>query len=727
MSNTSPSDGRWKTFRPFALGLTLLVDPRRRSASRIRKTSRSVVLGLTLLVDPRRRSASRIRKNFRSVVLSLTLLSTGLACSQPEAEVLRPALRVVDVIDGERPRLCRVGDEFRRSLGCPRRLRLAQWEQKLPRDRRIRRDRILPEDTTAIPLILEAQVRNGPVATWQTIALGPFSAEQSSQPLEFDLPAGNWRGEIELGLFGYPLPPAEQTFSTSDIEIPDHATMQFGIGATSEASGERTGTVRFALTATVEEERILLFEESRPVASLTGTWRNRRIDLSDLAGRKVRLEFSTTTTPGSEEQPLAQPLWGNPQIQIRSTRDGRPNSNLVSLDTLRADFVGADYEGLPLTPALDARIARGTIFADAMTTFPSTTASHASLMTSTYRSEHGTHHPGLRIARKLPTLAEILAEDGYETAAFTENAMIAAQRGFARGFDEYDENNRWTTESGSGGIEETIDRATRWLERNRKTSFFLFVHTYEVHSPYEPPKRWAIKRPRTGAADGMLRTRDRYAGEVRHTDSVVEKLFATVSRLHLADDTVVIVTSDHGEEFGEHGSLGHSRHLYDEVMRVPLIFWGPGRVPEGRRIEGPVSLVDIAPTVLEFTGIPLPPGYRGESLGPLMEGRDRRADPIVFGEHIAKDQSLYLVARSATHKWIARQTDRGPEMVEIFDLRADPEERTNIVDDRMLQEEGLVYLTRLRSWAGSIDLPTEVPSELDAETEAKLRALGYLD
>lgn len=578
-----------------------------------------------------------------------------------------------------------------------------------------------------MPLILEAQARNGPIATWQTIPLGPISADQSSEPVEFELPPGDWTGQIELKLFGYVPTPAQKTFSTADIEIPDRAALQFGLGFVTDVAHEQTGVVRFALTAVRGEDRHLLFEQKSQVASLTRAWRNRRIDLSELSGRTVRLEFSTSATSASEEPLLGGAIWGNPQIQVPSPRDGRPNIILVSLDTLRADFVDAEYEGLPLTPSLDARIARGTLFTHAMTTFPSTTASHASLMTSTYRVEHGTHHPGIRIARNLPTLAEVLADHGYETAAFTENAMIAAQRGFARGFDDYDENNRWTTKGRSSSVGETIERATGWLERNRGTSFFLFVHTYEVHSPYVPPDRFAIAVRRQGPDAGMLRTRDRYAGEVRYADSALEKLFATLSRLHLAEDTVVIVTSDHGEEFGEHGGLGHSKHLYDEVMRVPLVFWGPGRIPGGQRIEGPVSLVDIAPTVLELAGIEIPEGFRGEGLTPLIEEGGRRGDPIVFGEHIAKDGTLFLVARSPTHKWIARQTDQGAEMVEIFDLRADPEEQTNIIGEEALRQEGLVYLTRLRSWAGSIQSPIEAPNELDAETEAKLRALGYLD
>ena len=359
-----------------------------------------------------------------------------------------------------------------------------------------------------------------------------------------------------------------------------------------------------------------------------------------------------------------------------------------------------------------------------------TAPSHMTMFTGLQPSAHGVKTGFEVLPQEISTLAEMLRPAGITTAAFTENGFISASLGFARGFDSFRED----TSSYEGAVERTFAGAAAWLERHRDERFFLFVHTYQVHSPFTPPERYAalFEQP-----ERLPRTVALYDREIRFVDDELRRLLASLEASGLADDTVVVLTSDHGEEFLDHGLLGHGGHLYQESVAVPLIFRGPG-VPAGRRVETPVAQADLMPTILAIFGLSPPPRSHARSLLGLLRGVEDAGPPRpLYSEGHAHRQpapggwrrfeSPTFAVRLGARKLIR---EPGDGRAELYDLTADPDERRNLLE----QEPGAAselgellerYLAEHRAAAGRAGA---APAPLlDPEREQKLRALGYLD
>ena len=210
-----------------------------------------------------------------------------------------------------------------------------------------------------------------------------------------------------------------------------------------------------------------------------------------------------------------------------------------------------------------------------------------------------------------------------------------------------------------------------------------------------------------------------YAAEVRNADRALERLWTALDRLGRLEDTLVVVTSDHGDAFGEHGSFGHGKDLYDEVLRVPLLFWAPDLVPGDRTLDGQVSLVDVAPSVLELLDLTPPLGLQGRSLVHAMKGDPLRGYGVRFAEGQAGETRL-IAARTVDRKWIWRE---GSNDLEMYDLRADPDERSPM-DDAALLAEGRALLEAYR---GLDRESVQGDRTLDGATRRKLEALGYVE
>ena len=431
-----------------------------------------------------------------------------------------------------------------------------------------------------------------------------------------------------------------------------------------------------------------------------------------------------------------------------------PNLLLVSIDTLRADHLGAYGYDLPTSPTIDARLAgEGVTFTDVYSQSPKTTPSHMTLLTSLYPSVHGVElwqngKPAHVLNPAVHTLAEILKNAGYATAAFTGGAQVDPVRGFDQGFDLY-------TVSGQQR------RARRWLGRHRWQRFFVFYHTYDVHDPYLPPDEYirlfdpdyrgrvldAIHRLRdaggmsVAAWEGVSRrfwdSVDRsdprdvrfverlYDAGIRRMDAeTIRPLLDRLDQLGLARDTLVVFTSDHGEAFGEHGQFQHD-DLYAGTVRVPLVLRWPGRLPAGLRIASRVRLIDVMPTILELLGVSAPPSLQGQSLTPLLH--DAYASPATEGAVSEySDGRLYESLRRGGLSYIVD----GPEE-RLFDLVRDPAERQNVLATR--PEEAAAMRAALERWRRNCRalVPllgprggTIAPSD---ETARRLRALGYME
>ncbi len=305
---------------------------------------------------------------------------------------------------------------------------------------------------------------------------------------------------------------------------------------------------------------------------------------------------------------------------------------LVSLDTLRADHLsGYGYER-QTSPFLDSLAASGILFENAFAQYPSTLTSHMSLFTGLYPPEHGVYPPDRVLAEEIATLPEVFRDAGFRTAGFTEGGLMRGRFGFARGFEQFDDRVEWT----STDLDTTLERGLgflRTLEEGER--FFLLLHSYAVHAPYDPPPGFGDRYWSGAAPEGSFPPTGRnlqrynrrggelgdgtvdyfealYDSEIAYADAALAAFFDELDALGLRNEVTVVVLSDHGEEFLEHGRFAHTQ-IYPEILRVPLVLVHPA-LESGRRIATPVRLVDVAPTLLELAELEAPAAVSGSSL-----------------------------------------------------------------------------------------------------------------
>jgi len=395
---------------------------------------------------------------------------------------------------------------------------------------------------------------------------------------------------------------------------------------------------------------------------------------------------------------------------LTATRPSGPSVLLVTIDTLRADHVGAYGAQGVETPTLDALAAEGVLFEQAMASVPLTLPSHASLLTGQYPPTHGVRHNAIFV---LPEEAETLAERfqaaGYETGAVIGAAVLDPEFGLRQGFDHYDANIPEHRATSAGFFErpaaDVTDAALAWLQTVDRP-WFLWVHYYDVHGGYHPPEAYAKRFPGRP-----------YDGEAAYVDTELGRLLAGVE----TDHPLVAVTSDHGEGLGEHGELSHTYLIYDSVLHVPLILTGPG-VPSGRRVPGVVANASIAPTLLELAGLP---ALTRTDVGTLTvtwaEGR-ATADGFAYAESLAGELDhgwapIHAI-RSDANLYI-----RAPRP-ELFDVASDPRQLANLLP-------GDAHVAAVERDEARIDRLLEgaaepSPVEIDDATRAQIEALGYV-
>jgi choline-sulfatase len=393
---------------------------------------------------------------------------------------------------------------------------------------------------------------------------------------------------------------------------------------------------------------------------------------------------------------------------------------LVTLDTTRADHVGAYGSRRARTPHLDRLAAEGTRFASVTATAPLTLPAHASLLTGLLPPEHGVRNNGnFRLDERTPTVATVLQGHGYRTAAFVSAFVLDRRFGLARGFERYDDSVVLGTSADVFSFESqrTGDRTgaalVRWLEAYAASPgapFFAWLHLFDPHEPYVPPSPH-----REAFADSP------YDGEIAFADSVLGTVIEALERLHLADRVVVVVAGDHGESLGEHGEETHSMLLYEGVVRVPLVVWGPGRVPAGRVVTEPVSGIDIAPTIVALASAPALPASHARSLLPLLDGKPDGAPRALYTETLCPQFDMGWAPLRGVRDDRYKLVDA--PRPELFDLARDPGERTNLYD----REPGKVAALRgrLQALAGSGWGAMGVMA-MSREVQERLAALGYV-
>ncbi len=423
---------------------------------------------------------------------------------------------------------------------------------------------------------------------------------------------------------------------------------------------------------------------------------------------------------------------------------GHPSIVLISIDTLRADR-------LPQMPQLQDMAAGGTSCVDAMSAAPWTLPSHVSIFTSLLPFDHGVQWTSNHIARRRSMLTERLQDAGYRTAAFTGASYVSGGFGFQQGFEIYEDHDEWK----EGGSHAIFGNALKWVRGMRGRPFFLFVHTYEPHFPYLHAE--GVTAPRGNLPPGFTvdQVEAVYRGElklgeeergyvkalydsgVRATDGHVGAFLSTLRKEGILDDAILVVLSDHGEDLWDHvtsRSPGHGHSLYQELVHVPLIFRAPGRVLAGRSLTTPVSLLDVAPTLLDLAGLPPDPHHQGRSLAPALARGEALAPRPIFAESIEHGPDRFAWREGALKAILTPYPDRVHYDVkldvlpaEIFDLGRDPQERDPVsgrFDGRSHDAFGaLLERSRfaLRPKSGR-----ENPAAISDELRAQLRSLGYL-
>jgi tetratricopeptide (TPR) repeat protein len=383
---------------------------------------------------------------------------------------------------------------------------------------------------------------------------------------------------------------------------------------------------------------------------------------------------------------------------------------LITIDTLRADHVGAYGDAAAHTPTLDALARDGVRFDRAYATAPITLASHASVMTGRYPQGHGARHNGLLVDRATPTLAEAFARHGFATGAFVAAFPLDRRFGLNRGFETYgdtmprDESGRLLNERPGRLV---VDEALGWLDAHRGGRFFLWVHLFEPHAPYGNP---------SDAAQAARPAIERYDAEIAEADAQAGRLIAALGDRRR--DTLVVAAADHGEAFGEHGEISHSVFVYDVTLRVPLIFSGPG-VTAAQNVQDPVSLVDVAPTIAALAGLPRFDGD-GENLPISTLHPPSSAPRTLYSESFAPlldfGWSPLRTIRRGNWKYIAAPRP------ELYDLSADPGETRNLLD---AQPSRAADLGRQVDAISSARL-TVAAGAMDGDARARLQALGYV-
>jgi arylsulfatase A-like enzyme len=517
-------------------------------------------------------------------------------------------------------------------------------------------------------------------------------------------------------------------------------------------------------------------------------WERQTIDLARFAGQSVSVSLATTS---DRDGTIA--FWGAPAIRQRAANGDKGRAPqtiiLVQGDTLRKDHLDMYGYARPTAPTLRRLAGEGALFDNAISQTSWTKAAVPSIMTSLYPTTHGVHQIPDRLPASATTLAEVFREAGFATVSFASASFTGTFTNLHQGFEEVHEVESTVGRAGPAGgssktAREYVDRFLDWLEHHRDVPSFVYLHFMDPHSPYEPyppyNTMWADPKWRdeyvreqevvkkfvesTFLADRGMPTRqelisagldpdafirfskDWYDGSIRGMDTELARVVERLQELGLQDRSLVAFYADHGEEFHDHGRMWHGQSVYGEMVRVPLVLWSPGRVPKGVKIEEPVELIDVMPTLLEYAGLSSPPAIQGQSLRPLLpaDGGDGTVTaagtawmrrPIIAEKqpqggsgHPLETESYAIIDGNwkLIHN-VARPPER-PEY-ELFDFYKDPLDQANVAAEHPDVVERLgktVDAWHRMALQAKLKPDSEGTKGMTAEQLERLRSLGYV-
>ncbi len=528
------------------------------------------------------------------------------------------------------------------------------------------------------------------------------------------------------------------------LHVPARGRLAFDYGSDRQ--------VEFRVSAqTARGQSYQLFRQQ----SSPGTWRSASVDLSRFSGQAIRLELAT-------EGPNGRTGWGAPEIRAPDSVTGprptravagvKPAKNVIVVvyDTTRADvFAPFASSSRVKTPHFNALAASSTRFSNAYNNESWTRPSVVTILTGLYPNTHGALYARSVLSDKVEMLSEHLSKHDFQTLAIVGNPVLRAKFGMDQGWDEY--RNHGRDDDSAARI---YTEATQWVESNHhRGRFFLYVQSHDNHTPYDPERSYsklyhpepysgfvgdalsadeqnAIGKGKRRAKDSDLAwIRALYDGEATYQDKHFGRMIAKLEELGILDQTLVVVTNDHGEEFTEHGGMGHGWTLYEEQLEAPLIMRYPALFGRGTAISEIVEHVDVAPTIVETLGLPPLPRADGLSLLPLVTGRGAPPRPYYAVAALRDEERSIRVGR-----WkLLVDKDKGWES--LYDLERDPGEKSSHIDTRQIAGRLCeIYLGEaLASPAKGKRLSNisthrrfEAPTmKLDRKTKRDLEALGY--
>jgi arylsulfatase A-like enzyme len=554
-----------------------------------------------------------------------------------------------------------------------------------------------------------------------------------------------------------------------DMRIPPNAILEFGFGILNEfRKGISEIPIQFQILLTANAKEITLLKE-------TIAWEknkdiiHKKIDLKPYAGSKVKLTFLTTEAHAEDlerdSHPIV-PVWVNPLI-YQSSETKRPNIILISLDTVRPDHLGCYGYKRKVSPGIDSLATDSVLFKNAYSSTSWTLPAHVSMLTSLDCLHHQVYFPLQKMNREITTLADILRSEKYFCAAFTGGGYLSETYGFSKGFDSYQE----IKLHGDLGIrfdeaERLGEMASDWIGKNRDKDFFLFLHTYQPHDPYanlspigkeflKKNAKWEqIKMENLFEEKGRYETHfsedeiqniiDLYDGEIKYTDvAFVQPIFYKLRALGLYEKSLIILTSDHGEEFYEHEAWLHDHSVYDEGIRIPLIIKFPEQQYRGLQVENIARITDILPTILHFLEIKVSSKlFDGQSLLPILKGKEKKQRSYVsdlalrdfdFAPTVIavnKDNFKLILHKKIVSPYIERiSRDFNGSQIELYDIEIDPSETKNLASNITYRDLCFELLQKIDEMCQRAGQEKKQGDEitLDQNLRERLKALGYIN
>ena len=551
-----------------------------------------------------------------------------------------------------------------------------------------------------------------------------FVSKRDAYPKAVGVKQVSFSREIRSVLYAH----APATIRYDGITVPESGTFSAGLAVVGKES------VRFRLYVIGQGQKRCIVDK---LVTLPEVWFDYRVSLAEFAGQTISIELSVTGSEG------AVACWANPTLYPAQKNPRRVLIYLI--DALAAGHASLYGYSRPTTSNIDLFASGGVYFASAMSNATKTIESITNLFFSLYTENHGVDNTYARASDDLVSLAEVLRAHGFATVCVSTNVNAGPRQNLDQGFDSFLDHISFARSSRSLRTV-PMEHVFAWLARHPDRPTFMYIHTAEPHAPYTPPERFAehFCRPYSGSIDGSLDEEhgfqaaktpedvahviDLYDAEVAFADQQFGRFMGRMKQLGLADSLLTMVLADHGEEFFEHGGWQHSRTVYGELMRIPLVLVDPLTEITERRVDVPVQMIDIFPTILKMLGLPRTSPIKGDSVVPLLTGNltETLVDRPIFASTYRQDPTHHAYCRGGW-KLIYSPPNPGECRFELYDMTRDPAEMHDVLKTHPdIARELAGAMVRFKRSNPRFGQPETTGIRTDAEHIECLRELGYI-